>query len=118
MISSFVSIPPFLLPARQAVNLSACPLTRRGSHLVSPDHPVFVIDGDMILVAKAGFLVLPGPAGLGVLLRLHGRIGCKTFRGLTRLDLCIFLPAVALPGHFHKNCINDLTLMGAIALRD
>ena len=45
-------------------------------------------------------------------------IGFKTLRGLARLDLCVFLPAVALPGHIHKTCINDLTLLGAAALRD
>ena len=65
-----------------------------------------------------GFLVLPGPAGLGVLLRLYGRIGFKTLRGLARLELCVFLPAVALPGHIHKARINDLTLAGATTLRD
>ena len=72
-----------------------------------------------------GFLVLPGPAGLGVLLRLYSLpcaesqgIGFKTFRGLARLELCVFLPAVALPGHIHKTCIHELTLLGAAALRD
>ena len=65
-----------------------------------------------------GFLILPGPAGLGVILRLHRGIGLKTRRGLARLDLCVFLPAVALPGHIHKTCIHDLTLLGAAALRD
>ena len=62
--------------------------------------------------------MLPGPAGLGVLLRLYGQIGFKTRRGLARLELCVFLSAVALPRHIHKTCINDLTLLGASALRD
>ena len=57
-------------------------------------------------------------AGLDVLLNLHRGIGFKTFRGLARLDLCVFLPAVALPGYIHKTCINNLTLLGATALRD
>ena len=72
-----------------------------------------------------GFLVLPGPASPGVLLRLYSLpcaesrgIGFKTFRGLARLDLCVFLPAVALPGCIHKTCINGLTLLGAAVLRD
>ena len=62
--------------------------------------------------------MLPGPAGLGVLLRLHRGIGFKTFRGLARLELCVFLSAVALPGHIHKTCIHALTLAGVAALRD
>ena len=69
--------------------------------------------------------MLPGPAGLGVLLRLYSLpcaesqgIGYKTLRGLARLDLCVFLPAVALPGHIHKARISDLALAGATALRD
>ena len=37
---------------------------------------------------------------------------------LARLDLCISPPVVALPGRIHKARINDLTLLGAIALRD
>ena len=45
-------------------------------------------------------------------------LGFKTLRGLARLDLCVFSPAVALPGHIHKTCINDLTLLGAATLRD
>ena len=65
--------------------------------------------------SQSGF---PGPAGLGVLLKLYGQIGCKTLRGLARLELCVFLPAVALPGHIHKTCINDRTLLGAAALQD
>ena len=72
-----------------------------------------------------GFLVLPGPAGLGALLRLYSLpcaesrgVGFKTLRGLARLDLCVLLSAVTLPGHIHKTCINDLTLLGAAALRD
>ena len=79
---------------------------------------MLVINGNVILVAKVGLLVLPGPAGLGVLLRLHRGIGCKTLRGLARLELCVFLPAVALPGHIHKTCINDRTLLGVAALQD
>ena len=85
----------------------------------------FLIDGNVILVANVGFLVLPGPAGLSVLLRLYSLscaesqgIGFKTLRGLARLDLCVFLLAVALPGHIHKARINALTLLGATALRD
>ena len=65
-----------------------------------------------------GFLVLPGPAGLGVLLSLHRGIGFKTLRGLSRLDLCVFLSAVALPGYIHKTCIHALALLGATTLRD
>ena len=34
-----------------------------------PDHLVLVIDGNRILVAKVGFLLLLGPAGLGILLQ-------------------------------------------------
>ena len=79
---------------------------------------MFVIDGNVILVAKMGFLVFLGPAGVSILLSLHGEIGFKTLRGLARLDLCVFLPAVALPGYIHKTCINNLTLLGAPALRD
>ena len=47
------------------------------SPFISPVQPVLVIDGNVILVAKAGFLVLSGPAGLGVPLRLYKRIGRK-----------------------------------------
>ena len=72
-----------------------------------------------------GFLILIRPAALVVLLSLHSLpcaesrgIGFKTLRGLARLDLCVFLPAVALPEHIHKTCINDLTLLIAAALRD
>ena len=72
-----------------------------------------------------GFLVLPSPTGFGALLRLYSLpcaesqgTGFKTLRGLARFDLCVFLPAVALPGHIHKTCIHDLTLLGAAALRD
>ena len=45
-------------------------------------------------------------------------LGFRTLRGLARLDLCVFLSAAALPGHIHKTCVNDLTLLGATALRD
>ena len=90
---------------------------------------MLVIDGNVILVAKMVpepaegwvswfFLALLGSAGLGVLLRLHRGIDCKTFRGLARLDLCVFLPVVALSGYIHKTCINNLTLLDAAALRD
>ena len=79
----------------------------------------FLIDGNVILVAKVGFLILTGPPGdLGVLLRLYRGIGFKTLWGLARLDLCVFLSAVALSGHIHKARVNDLTLLGATALRD
>ena len=95
------------------------------SHLVSSDQLVLIIDRNVILVAKVGILILPGPAGLGVLLRLYGlpcaesqEIGFRTLRGLARLDLCVFLLAVALPVYIHKTCINDLTFLGAAALRD
>ena len=40
------------------MNLGPCPLTKRGSHFISPDQLVFVIDDNVMLAAK----VFPEPA--------------------------------------------------------
>ena len=80
---------------------------RSGRHGVVGDQVGLGIVAHVVFVAIVGLFVFLSPARVGVFLCEFVRSVFPFGWGLALLELGIFLPAVALAGHFHKARVND-----------
>lgn len=77
-------------------------------HRIATDLLVFPVDVHVVLAAVVALPILPGPAGILVLLALHVRFVAPAFRCVAFLGLLVLVPCVAVPRDIHQARCEDL----------
>ena len=85
-------------------------MNRRRRHLIVSNQLMLHIDINVILVTVIILTILLSPSGIGILLAFL--LLAPILRNLSRLDLSVFFPAIALPGSLNNAGVDNLPSPG------